>query len=68
MWTNDRIINNFNTYTMIKKDYFAPTVEVVEMGYRDPVCQGVSGTGDVPDYDYNPLEPNDLFNVLFNVL
>lgn len=40
---------------MTKKDYLEPTVEVVEMGYRDPVCQATSG--DVPNYivdDYIP--------------
>ena len=34
---------------MTKKDYLEPTVEVVEMGYRDPVCQATSG--EIPGYD-----------------
>ena len=44
---------------MIKKEYLEPSVEVIEMGYRDPVCQATSGN--VPDYGYNPLDPGDLF-------
>lgn len=28
---------------MTKKDYLAPEIEVIEMGYRDPVCQATSG-------------------------
>lgn len=42
---------------MTKKDYLIPSVEVIEMGYRDPVCQAMSGQGDAPDYDlFDDLE------------
>ena len=36
---------------MTKKDYLAPEIEVIEMGYRDPVCQATSGESNaIPDY------------------
>ena len=41
---------------MEKKDYLEPTVVVVEMGYRDPVC--VPTSGNIPNYkkdDYTPV-------------
>ena len=45
---------------MTKKDYLSPEIEVIEMGYRDPVCQATSG--DIPGYD--PLTPpgDGMFN------
>lgn len=43
---------------MTKKDYLEPTVEVVEMGYRDPVCQAMSG--DIPNYGL--LDNSDIFD------
>ena len=33
------------------KNYQTPSVEVIDMAYRDPVCQNVSGTGNIPDYE-----------------
>ena len=43
---------------MTKRDYLEPTVDVVEMGYRDPVCQATSG--DVPNYDL--ITPDIVFD------
>ena len=36
---------------MTKKDYLSPEIEVIEMGYRDPVCQATSMNGSIPEYD-----------------
>ena len=46
---------------MVKKDYLEPSVEVIEMGYRDPVCQAMSGN--IPGYE--PLVPpgDEMFNL-----
>lgn len=45
---------------MAKKDlYLSPQAEVLDLSYADPVCQATSGT--LPEYDYNPLNPGDLF-------
>ena len=50
---------------MTKKElYTAPQVEILEMHYAERVCQAVSGEG-IPDYDYNPLNPGDLFAPTF---
>ena len=50
-----------NTIIMVKKDYLEPSVEVIEMGYRDPVCQAMSGN--IPGYE--PLVPpgDEMFNL-----
>ena len=46
---------------MTKKDYLIPSVEVIEMGYRDPVCQAMSGeTNSNPDYGLLDL-PEDFW-------
>lgn len=42
---------------MVKQDYVTPIVEVVEMSYREPVCQAKSG--EIPDYDV--VTPGDGF-------
>ena len=42
---------------MIKKEYLEPSVEVIEMGYRDPVCQAASASGNVPDFTVDPYTP-----------
>ena len=39
---------------MTKKNYLSPEIEVIEMGYRDPVCQATSS---IPNYDYEPIDP-----------
>lgn len=31
------------------------------MGYRDPVCQAMSG--EIPDYDYDPLDLDSMLNI-----
>lgn len=42
---------------MTKKDYLIPSVEVIEMGYRDPVCQAMSGeTNTLEDYELLDLD------------
>ena len=49
---------------MTKKDYLVPSVEVIEMGYRDPVCQAASGNEDaIPDYDVLDLGA-DFFDLI----
>ena len=48
----------------IKERYAAPQVEILEMHYAERVCQAISGEG-IPDYDYNPLNPGDLFGPSF---
>lgn len=46
---------------MIKKEvYLSPQAEVLDLSYADPVCQAMSG--EVPDYNYDPLDPDDLFS------
>jgi hypothetical protein len=46
---------------MTKKQlYTAPQTEVFELSYAEPVCQATSG--EIPDYDLNPLDPADLFS------
>ena len=45
---------------MTKKDYLEPTVEVVEMGYRDPVCQAMSGGVD----NFETFDPGIVFDGL----
>lgn len=46
---------------MIKKEvYLSPQAEVLDLSYADPVCQAASR--DVPDYNYDPLDPDDLFS------
>lgn len=50
---------------MKKKElYSRPSSELLELNYAEPVCQATSGG--VPDYDYNPLDPGDLFSVSMN--
>lgn len=44
---------------MKKQTYTPPKTEILELNYAEPVCQATSG--EVPDYDYNPLDPGDLF-------
>lgn len=41
---------------MVKQDYVTPIVEVVEMSYREPVCQEISG-GNIPGYTPDPYTP-----------
>lgn len=48
------------TYMKKKDLYTSPQAEVLEMSYADPVCQALSNG--VPDYDYDPLDPDYLFN------
>lgn len=45
----------------MKKTYLTPTADVLRLDYADPVCNTVSGTGEVPDYNYEFLDPSDLF-------
>ena len=46
---------------MQKKElYLSPQVEVLKLTYAEPVCQATSG--EVPNYDPNPLDPGDLFS------
>ena len=40
------------------KYYVTPSVEVIEMTYREPVCLDVSG-GNVPDYEV--IDPGEGF-------
>lgn len=53
---------------MKKKElYESPQTDVLELNYAEPVCQATSG--EVPDYDYNPLDPGELFfEPLFDLL
>lgn len=44
---------------MKKQTYTAPKTDILELNYAEPVCQATSGS--VPDYDYDPLIPGDLF-------
>lgn len=44
---------------MKKQTYTPPKTEILELNYAEPVCQAASGQ--VPDYEYNPLNPGDLF-------
>lgn len=41
---------------MTKKDYLSPEIEVIEMGYRDPVCQAMSGGLD--NFVVDPYTPD----------
>ncbi len=44
---------------MKKQTYTPPKTEILELNYAEPVCQATSGQ--VPNYDYDPLNPGDLF-------
>jgi len=44
---------------MKKQTYTPPKTDILELNYADPVCQAASGQ--VPDYEYNPLNPGSLF-------
>ena len=44
---------------MKKQTYTPPKTEILELNYAEPVCQATSGQ--VPDYEYNPLDPGTLF-------
>ncbi len=44
---------------MIRQTYTAPKTDILELNYAEPVCQPASG--EVPDYDPNPLDPGALF-------
>ena len=44
---------------MKKEMYLSPRTDVLSLGYAEPVCMTVSG--EIPDYEVNPLTPGDLF-------
>ena len=44
---------------MKKQTYTPPKTAILELNYAERVCLATSGS--VPDYDYNPLDPGDLF-------
>ena len=46
---------------MRKELYLSPQTDALELGYAEPVCITAS-SGEIPNYDWNPLDPDVLFD------